>query len=101
MQRHLKCLLTFASTTVPRCSPDNLDVAIPPVGGSRDTGFKFTFNDAVDFANWLADAAHSFGMGFGLKNVKGEAARLHGLVTYAWCHTSRSQWLELGVQWCR
>jgi hypothetical protein len=71
------------------CAPDNLDVAIPPEGGTRDTGFEFKREDAVDFAIWLADAAHSFGMGFGLKNVKGELSRLHGQETSAGCQLAK------------
>jgi hypothetical protein len=77
-QRQPRCSVTLASTIALHYLPDNLDVAIPPVNRTRDTGFTFTRQDAVDFVTWLADEAHSYGMGFGLKNAKGESvARWH------------------------
>ena len=45
--------------------PDNQDVF--ELGG--DSGFPLTKKDGVDYANWLATAAHSRGMGIGQKNA--------------------------------
>jgi len=61
--------------------PDNMDVfELGP-----DSGFPLTEKDGIAYAKWLADAAHSRGLGIGQKN----AASITGDIaaTYDWALT--------------
>jgi Glycoside-hydrolase family GH114 len=50
--------------------PDNMDVY------SADSGFPLTEKDGIDYANWLANEAHSRGLNIGQKNASEIATQL-------------------------
>lgn len=61
--------------------PDNMDVF--ELGG--DSGFPLTEQDGIDYAKWLATAAHSRGMSIGQKNASSITADI--VATYDWALT--------------
>lgn len=61
--------------------PDNMDVF--EVGAA--SGFPLTEADGVDFALWLADAAHARGLGIGQKNAASITAAIQA--RYDWALT--------------
>jgi hypothetical protein len=61
--------------------PDNQDVF--ELGA--DSGFPLTRADGIDYAKWLADAAHSRGMGIGQKNAASITAAIAS--DYDWALT--------------
>jgi endo-alpha-1,4-polygalactosaminidase (GH114 family) len=61
--------------------PDNMDVF--ELGS--DSGFPLTHQDGIDYAHWLATAAHSRGMSIGQKNAASITADI--AATYDWALT--------------
>ena len=61
--------------------PDNMDVF--ELG--EDSGFPLTEQDGIDYAKWLATAAHSRGISIGQKNASSITAEIVG--TYDWALT--------------
>jgi len=61
--------------------PDNMDVF--EIGS--DSGFPLSENDGVAYANWLATAAHSRGLGIGQKNASSITSSI--AATYDWALT--------------
>jgi hypothetical protein len=59
--------------------PDNMDVF--ELGA--DSGFPLTRADGIDYAKWLASAAHERGMGIGQKNTSSLTATLEPLYDWA------------------
>ncbi len=57
--------------------PDNLD------GFANETGFDITRDEAIDYAQWLADEAHARGLAIGVKNVPELAADLEPYFDWA------------------
>lgn len=71
--------------------PDNMDVF--ELGSA--SGFPVTQGDGVEYARWLADAAHARGLGIGQKNAASITAQLAG--TYDWALTESCY---SGGGWC-
>ena len=78
--------------------PDNLD------GYTNATGFDLTYNDQLAYNHWLADAAHTRGLGIGLKNDPDQAGELVDIFDWAtvescfnegWC-TDYTPFIEAG-----
>lgn len=59
--------------------PDNMDVF--ELGA--DSGFPLTRADGVEYAKWLADAAHQRGLGIGQKNASSITSDIEGLYDWA------------------
>lgn len=57
--------------------PDNLD------GVYNETGFGITKDEAIDYAQWLANEAHKRGLAIGLKNVPELATQLEPYLDWA------------------
>lgn len=71
--------------------PDNMDVF--EIGS--DSGFPLTRANGVEFAHWLADAAHARGMGIGQKNAASITVDIHA--RYQWALTEDCY---AGGGWC-
>ncbi len=71
--------------------PDNMDVF--EIGS--DSGFPLTRANGVEFADWLAGAAHARGMAIGQKNAASITADIHA--RYQWALTEDCY---SGGRWC-
>ena len=71
--------------------PDNIDSYDP----SEKTGFNITQEDQINYDEWLAETAHSFGLSIGLKNDSGNAEDL--VDTFDWALTEDF----FAQDWCK